>query len=552
VSILRTTSVISLSCLVAFACGGDDGNSTGPDPTGSIEVALTMSGESLDADGCVFTVDGASSRRITDGESTTYTSLAVGQHEVVISDVAGNCQVLGEMARSLAVVRDQIAAVTYAVTCAQDVGAIEVTTETSGDDPDADGYQVVVDGGPPAAIGINGLMTVGGLTSGDHTVALEDVASNCSVAGGNPRTVEVAAGQTAHAVFAVTCSSVAGSIAISASTSGDDLDGDGYEVVLDGGTPTSIGINGSMTAGGLSPGDYTVELQNLAFNCSVDGANPRQVTVTMGAVTQAVFDVTCRYHLYNRIVFQSWRTGSAILHAVDPQNPGVVRSLDILGEHPAVTKDGLRITFDWGLDIWVADSDGGNAVNLTQSIDGEQFSIWSPDGSRIVFRRGIGLWVMNADGSDQSYLGIDGWKPTWSPDGTRIAYMSIGGGTDLEIWVINADGSGSPINVSNDPAWDAYPAWSPLGNYIAFSSTRNGTPHIYVVDPGGGPVTPMTTSLISSAMYPTWAPEAAAGAFQSDAAGNDDIYYFDPNGGGPVQLTTSSAQDLQPFWGGGN
>jgi Tol biopolymer transport system component len=62
----------------------------------------------------------------------------------------------------------------------------------------------------------------------------------------------------------------------------------------------------------------------------------------------------------------------------------------------------------------------------------------------------------------------------------------------------------------------------------------------------------MTTSLISSAMYPTWAPEAAAGAFQSDAAGNDDIYYFDPNGGGPVQLTTSSAQDLQPFWGGGN
>ena len=62
----------------------------------------------------------------------------------------------------------------------------------------------------------------------------------------------------------------------------------------------------------------------------------------------------------------------------------------------------------------------------------------------------------------------------------------------------------------------------------------------------------MTIGLISAAFYPTWAPGAVAGAFQSDAAGNEDIYYFEPGGAAPVQLTTNSAQDLQPFWGGGN
>ena len=460
----RLVLLSSLLPLLILACGDDNGGSTGPDPTGSLEVSLTIAGGSQDADGCVFTVDGASSRRIAAGESTTYTSLSVGQHEVAISDVAGNCQVLGDETRSVAVVADQTAAV----------------------------------------------------------------------------------------IYAVDCSTPLGSIAVSASTSGEDQDDNGYEIVVDGGAPSTIGINGSITAGALTPGDYSVELQGEAFNCFVAGDNPRTVSVTAGVETPVTFDVICRYHLYDRIVFQSWRTGSAILHAVDPQNPGIVRPLDILGEHPAVTKDGLRIAYDWDLDIWVADSDGGNAVNLTQSVDQEQFAIWSPDGSRIVFRRGIGLWVMNADGSDQSYLGIDGWKPTWSPDGSRIAFTSIGGGTNLEIWVMNADGSGSPLNVTNDPGWDAYPAWSPLGNYIAFSSTRNGSLHIYVVDPGGGPATPMTTSLISTAFYPTWAPEAVAGAFQSDAAGNEDIYYFDPTGGGAVQLTTSTAQDLQPFWGGGN
>ena len=92
----RGWTSVALTVLAALACGdGDNGGATGPDPTGGIDVTLAIAGDAIDADGCLFTVDGSASRRLLAGESTTYTGLSVGQHAVVISDVAGNCEVQG-------------------------------------------------------------------------------------------------------------------------------------------------------------------------------------------------------------------------------------------------------------------------------------------------------------------------------------------------------------------------------------------------------------------------------------------------------------------------
>ena len=55
--IARGASLIALTSLLTIACGDDNGDPTGPDPTGSIEVLLTISGTPPDADGCLFTVD---------------------------------------------------------------------------------------------------------------------------------------------------------------------------------------------------------------------------------------------------------------------------------------------------------------------------------------------------------------------------------------------------------------------------------------------------------------------------------------------------------------
>ena len=73
--------------------------------------------------------------------------------------------------------------------------------------------------------------------------------------------------------FDIACSP-SSAIFVSAATTGDDLDPDGYQVAVDGGTPQPLSINGSVRIGGLTSGDHDVALSNVADNCVVSGTNP--------------------------------------------------------------------------------------------------------------------------------------------------------------------------------------------------------------------------------------------------------------------------------------
>ena len=83
---------------------------------------------------------------------------------------------------------------------------IHITTATTGDEPDGDGYTVQVDAGPAQAIAAAGEVSVTA-DSGSHSVRLDGVAANCAVAGDNPRTIAVADDQTTDVAFAIACAS---------------------------------------------------------------------------------------------------------------------------------------------------------------------------------------------------------------------------------------------------------------------------------------------------------------------------------------------------------
>lgn len=90
---------------------------------------------------------------------------------------------------------------------APSLGDLEIFTVTTGDDLDANGYTVTIDGVNGPAIPANGSVTEQGLPAGPYLIGLAGVAANCSVQN-NPRTVDVVGGQTVSTIFDVICSGV--------------------------------------------------------------------------------------------------------------------------------------------------------------------------------------------------------------------------------------------------------------------------------------------------------------------------------------------------------
>lgn len=103
-------------------------------------------------------------------------------------------------------------------------------------------------------------------------------------------------GKTSYSDFSNTaCATtpVPGAVQVTTATTGSSPDPDGYFVRMDGGPDQLIGTNASITIAGVWAGEHTVWLTGVAWNCSVDGANPRAISVTSGATTEIVFAVTC-------------------------------------------------------------------------------------------------------------------------------------------------------------------------------------------------------------------------------------------------------------------
>ena len=78
---------------------------------------------------------------------------------------------------------------------------------------------------------------------------------------------------------------------------------------------------------------------------------------------------------------------------------------------------------------------------------------------------------------------------SFSPDGSEILFAANHDG-DLEIFVVNADGSDQRQLTDND-GQDFFPSWSPDGNTIVFSSDRSGAVELFLMDTDGGNQRPL-------------------------------------------------------------
>ncbi|HEY7613768.1 MAG TPA: hypothetical protein VH764_12285 [Gemmatimonadales bacterium] len=176
-------------------------------------------------------------------------------------------------------------------------GALQVVTNTSGAEPDQDGYTLMVDQVETGAIGSAAQRTIAELEAGAHEIALTGVSANCEVQGQNPRTVSVVAGETVNETFAVVCvlpPPVTGGLSVTTTTSGVSPDPDGYTVTVDGTEAGALAAVGTLTLRDLAAGDHAVGLAGVAANCAVEGTNPRTVAVVPGAVVSVAFGIECQ------------------------------------------------------------------------------------------------------------------------------------------------------------------------------------------------------------------------------------------------------------------
>lgn len=184
-----------------------------------------------------------------------------------------------------------------------------------------------------------------------------------------------------------------------------------------------------------------------------------------------------------------------------------------------LSPDGKRIVFtslkDGDLEIYTMNVDGSDVRRLTNTPGYDGGPWWSPDGRQIIYRANhptddrelkdyrdllalrlvrpsrVELWVMNADGSGQrqvTRLGGANFGPSWTPDGTQIIFASNyrnprGGNFDL--YLVSLDGTGL-TQITNDEGFDGFPMFSPDGKKLIWGSQRNaGNPqdvNLFIAD----------------------------------------------------------------------
>jgi len=83
-----------------------------------------------------------------------------------------------------------------------------------------------------------------------------------------------------------------GTLLISTTTGGSDIDPDGYILTVDNRPDQDIDIRETLAISDLAPGDHTVALTGVVQNCAV-GAGQRTVTVIAGDTVDVAFRITC-------------------------------------------------------------------------------------------------------------------------------------------------------------------------------------------------------------------------------------------------------------------
>lgn len=208
-------------------------------------------------------------------------------------------------------------------------------------------------------------------------------------------------------------------------------------------------------------------------------------------------------------------------------------------EEIAIRESGVERPYGWDYDthydIYQADADGSNIVNLTNTPGYDAEGSYSADGSKILFASNreayqrtlsqaeqklldddssyfMDLYIMDADGSNVKQLtfspGYDG-GPFFSPDNKKVLWRRFNpDGNSAEIWTMDIDGSNQrQLTADSMVAWGPY--FHPSGDYIIYSSNVLGHANfeLFMIDPEGLHEPVRVTNTEGTDILPVFSPD---------------------------------------------
>ena len=212
--------------------------------------------------------------------------------------------------------------------------------------------------------------------------------------------------------------------------------------------------------------------------------------------------------------------------------------------------------------IYAANADGSDPIQLTFDAGSAYTPTWSRDGTRFAYERisprpgtdnptGDGdIVVANADGSNPVTIDREARDPspaTWSPDGRWLVYSKVVGPGD-QVYIAPTDGSSPPVRIGDPKTVNWSPIFSPDGTKILYFEGLAGN-GIGVMNPDGSDPRILNTTPFAGIDSATWHPDGNRIVVSASAGGEDtDLWILRVDGSPEERLRVEGRAEVGPSW----
>jgi len=193
-----------------------------------------------------------------------------------------------------------------------------------------------------------------------------------------------------------------------------------------------------------------------------------------------------------RVYTTQWRPDGVVLAQVSSAGgetstiPAPIESMALLSispDHSQLLVSDMMPTGDRVVPLWTLPLPAGSPRRL--GVEGSD-GAWSRDGSRLVFIKGSDLYLANADGTGAHLLVTTpgaAYGAAFSPDGSRIRFSVQDQANTYALWEVRSDGSNlHPLLKGwHNPPQENWGRWTADGRYYVFESGHGPSNNIFAV-----------------------------------------------------------------------